>query len=107
MAHVFLSPIFFALYQCTVTPAAEPFDVIVGGNTFEGVAANYAQFRLFILCVAARSNYVSKTGFPFIVAGAYASRFFFGYKFRAAFSAAYRTQLAMANQFVHRGSRRG
>ena len=38
---VFVSHFLCAVTNVTVTPAAEPFDVIVGGNTFEGVAANY------------------------------------------------------------------
>ena len=30
-----------AVTNVGVTPAAKPFDVMVGGNTYEGVAANY------------------------------------------------------------------
>ena len=91
---VFVSHFPCAVTNVAVTPAAEPFDAIVGCNTFEGVAANYRctiSFRLFILWVAVRSNYVSKRGYPEadIVADAYASR------------------LALADQFVHRGSIRG
>ena len=84
----FVSHFLCAVANVAVTPAVEPFDVIVGCNTFEGVAANYA---LFILWVAVRSKYVSKRGFPEadIVADAYTSR------------------LALADQFVHRGSSRG
>ena len=40
---VFVSNFFCAVTNVavSVTPAAEPFDVIVGGNTSEGVAENY------------------------------------------------------------------
>ncbi len=37
----FVSHFLCAVTNVVVTPAAEPFDVIVGCNTFEGVAANY------------------------------------------------------------------
>ena len=38
---VFVSHFLCAVMNVGVTPAAEPFNVIVGWNTFEGVAANY------------------------------------------------------------------
>ena len=38
---VFVSHFLCAVTNVAVTPAAGPFDVIVGCNTFEGVAANY------------------------------------------------------------------
>ena len=37
----FVSHFLCAVTNVAVTPAVEPFDVIVGCNTFEGVAANY------------------------------------------------------------------
>ena len=60
---------FVSHFLCAVTNVAEllvePFDVIVGCNAFEGVAANYrCAMLLFILWVAVRSNYVSKRGLP-------------------------------------------
>ena len=38
---VFVSHFICAVMNVAVTPAAGPFDVIVGCSTFEGVAANY------------------------------------------------------------------
>ena len=38
---VFVSHFLCAVTNVAVTPAVEPFDVIVGCNTIEGVAANY------------------------------------------------------------------
>ena len=68
---VFVSHFLCAVTNVAVTPAAEPFDVIVGCRTFEGVATNY---RYAIFYLAATSNYVSKRGFlkQIIVADAYA-----------------------------------
>ena len=38
---VFVSHFLCAVTNVAVTPAAEPFDVIVGCSTFKGVASNY------------------------------------------------------------------
>ena len=46
---VFVSHFLCAVTNVAVTPAAEPFDVIVGCRTFEGVATNYRCAILFIL----------------------------------------------------------
>ena len=38
---VFVSHFLSAVTNVAVTPAVEPFDVLVGCNTFEGMATNY------------------------------------------------------------------
>ena len=51
--HVIDAFIRSAVTNVAVTPAAKPFDVIVGCNTFEGVAAKYrCAIRLFTFALS-------------------------------------------------------
>ena len=85
---VLVSHFLCAVTNFAVTPTAEPFDIIVGCNTFEGVAANYMRYLDGSSEVKLRQQKgVSRS--RYIVTDAYAS------------------QLALADQFVHRGSSRG